>query len=72
MLRPMAVKSIPPGDVVIVLMFVAAAVAMAGIAVPPEDKGIAPAFTATAAVAAIVGGGEGVRNIVLLLGEIWV
>ncbi len=73
MLRPMAVKGIPPGDVAIVLAFAATAAAMATLGIPPGDKVIALAFAAIAATAlTFVGGGDGVRNIVALLGESWV
>ena len=73
MLRPMAVKGVPPGDAAIVLAFAMAAVAMAAIGIPPGDKGIALAFVAIAVVAStFVGGGDGVCNIVALLGESWV
>jgi hypothetical protein len=73
MLRPMAVKGVPPGDAAIVLAFAVAAVAMAAIGVPPGDKGIMLAFVATVvATATFVGGGDGVCNIVALLGESWV
>jgi hypothetical protein len=73
MLRPMAVKSIPLGDAAIVLAFAAAAAAMVAIGVPPGDKGIALAFAATAAVASMfVGRGDGVPNVLALLGESWV
>jgi hypothetical protein len=75
MLRPMAVKGVPPGDAAIVLTFaaaVAAAAAMAAIGVPPGDEEISLAFTATVAVGVIVGGGDGVPDIVALLGESWV
>jgi hypothetical protein len=73
MLRPMAVKGIPPGDVAIVLPFVAAAaVGMAEIGVPLGDKGIALAFAATAVAAAIVGGRDGVCNIAALIENSWV
>jgi hypothetical protein len=72
LLRPMAVKGILPGDAVIVLLFAAAAAAaMAAFGIPLGDKGIALAFASTAA-AAIVGGGDGVCNIVASLGESWV
>ncbi len=67
MLRPMAVRVLPPGDAAIVLAF-AAAVA---IGIPPGDEGIALAFSATAA-AAIVGGGDGFCDIIASLGEKWV
>jgi hypothetical protein len=73
MLRPMAVKGIPPGDAAIVLAFVAAAAAMAAIGVPPGDEGIELAFTAIAAAAStFVGGGGRVWDIVVLLKESWV
>jgi hypothetical protein len=72
MLRPMAVEGIPPGDAMIVLALAAAAAAMAAIAIPLGDEEIALAFAATVATAAIVGGGEGVRDIVALLGKSWV
>ncbi len=48
MLRPMAVKGVPPGDVAIVLTFAAAAVAMVAIFLLPGDEGIALAFVAIA------------------------
>jgi hypothetical protein len=73
MLRPMAVKGIPPGDMAIVLAFVAPAPAMVVIGVPPGDKGIALAFAAiAAATSTFVGGGDGVGNIIMSLGESWV
>jgi hypothetical protein len=72
MLRPMAVKGLPPIDVVIVLAFAAVAATMAAIVVLPGDKDITLAFMATAAAAAIIGGEEGVCNNVALLGESWV
>ncbi len=73
MLRPMAVKGVPLGDAAIVLAFAMAAAAMAAIGVPPGDEGIALAFAAIAAAAwTFVGGGDGVRDIVALLGESWV
>ncbi len=75
MLRPMAVKGVPPGDAGIVLVFgvaAAAAAAIAAIGIHPGDKGIALAFAATAAAVAIVGGGDRARDIVVLLGERWV
>ncbi len=73
MLRPMAVKGISPGDKAIFLAFAAAAVAMAAIGILQGDKGMALAFAATAVVTAtFVGGGDGVRDIVALLGESWV
>ncbi len=56
----------------IVLVFVAAAAAMVAISILPGDEGIALVFAVTVAVAAIVGGGVGVCNIVALLGESWV
>ncbi len=72
-LRPMAVKGVPPGDAAIVLAFVVAAAAMAAIGMLPEAKGVALAFTAIVVVAStFVGGGNGVRNILALLGESWV
>ncbi len=65
MLRSMAAMGIPPGDMVIVLVFAAAAAAMVAIGVPPKDKGIALAIVATAvAVATFVGGEVGVCAIV--------
>jgi hypothetical protein len=70
MLRPMAVKGVPPGDAAIALAFSAAAAAMVAIGVPLGDEGIALAFAAIAAAAlTFVGGGDGVRNIVASLGE---
>jgi hypothetical protein len=74
MLRPMAVKGVLPGDAAIVLAFAVAVVAaMEAVGIPPGgDKGIALAFAATAVAAVIVGGGDGVRDIVALLGESWV
>ncbi len=72
MLWSMAVKGVPPGDVVIVLVLAAGTVAMVAIAILPRDKGIALTFAATAAAVAIVGGGEGVCDIIALLGESWV
>ncbi len=73
MLRPMAVKRLPPGDVAIVLMFAAAAVAMVAIGIPLGDEGIALAFAAIlAAASTFVGGEDRVRNIVALLEESWV
>ena len=68
MLRHMAVKGVPPGDAAIVLTFATAVAAMAAIGIPPGDKGIALTFAATAVAATIVGRGEGVCNIVALLG----
>ena len=73
MLRPMAVKGIPPGDAAIVLVFATLAEAMVAIGVPPGDKGIALAFAAIlAAASTFVGGEDRVRNIVALLEESWV
>jgi hypothetical protein len=69
MLRPMAAMGVPPGDTAIVLMCVAAVAAMAVIDVLPRDEGTVFTFAATTAVAAIVGGGVGVCNIVVMLGE---
>ncbi len=66
-------KGIPPGDAAIVLAFAAVAVAMAAIGVLPGDEGITLAFVATAlATAMFIGGGDRVRDIVVLLGESWV
>ncbi len=73
MLRPMAVKGVPPGDLEIVLAFAVAAVAIAAIGVLPGDNGIALAFAATAAVTArFVGGGDGFCDILASLRESWV
>ena len=72
MLRPMAIKGVPPKDAVIVLAFAAEAAAMVAIIVLPGDKGIVLAFASTTVAAAIVGGGVGVCNIITLLGESWV
>jgi hypothetical protein len=73
MLRPMAVKGVLPGDAAIVLAFATAAAAMAAIGLPPGDEGILLAFVAIVAVALmLVGGGDGVCNIVASLGESWV
>jgi hypothetical protein len=73
MLRPMAVKGVPPGDAGIVLAFAAAVAAMAAIGIPPGDKGIALAFAASAVAASMfVGRGDGVCDIVASLGESWV
>ncbi len=72
MLKPMAAMGVPPGDVVIVPAFAAAAVVMAEIGVPPGDEGIAFMFAATAAVVAMatfVGGDVGVHAIV---GVAWI
>jgi hypothetical protein len=71
MLRPIAVKGVPPGDAGIVLALVMAtkAAVMAAIDVPLGDEGITLAFAETAAVAAIVGGGDGVCDILALLRE---
>jgi hypothetical protein len=71
MLRPMAVKGIPPGDAAIVLAFpaAAAAAAMTTINVLLGDTGITLAFVATVAAMAIVGGRDRVHNIVVLLGK---
>jgi hypothetical protein len=69
MLRPMAVKGVPPGNAAIVLAFAAmAAAAMAVIGIPPGDKGIAITFAATVVASAIVGGEDKVCNIIALLG----
>jgi hypothetical protein len=51
MLRSMAVKGVPPGDVAIVLAFAMAATAMAAIGVPPEGKEIMLAFAVIVAAA---------------------
>jgi hypothetical protein len=68
MLRPMAVKAVPLGDAVIVLAFAVAA-AMVAIDVLPGDKKIALAFAAIVVAALMfVGGGDGVCDIVALLG----
>jgi hypothetical protein len=73
MLRPMAVKGIPPGDAAIVLAFAMAAAAMAAIGIQPGDKGIPLAFVAIAVAASMfVGGRDKVRNILVLLGKSWV
>jgi hypothetical protein len=57
----------------IVLAFMAAAVMMVAIGVPPGDEEIALAFAAIAVAALMfVGGGDGVCNIVASLGESWV
>ncbi len=51
-LRPMAAMVVPPGKVVIALVFaVAAMAAMAETGVPPGDKVMVLGFTATAAAA---------------------
>ncbi len=69
----MAVKGILPGDVAIVLAFATAAAAMVVIGVPTGDEGIVLAFAAIVVVAlTLVGGGDGVCDIVALLGESWV
>ncbi len=66
MLRPVAVKGVPPGDTAIILVFAVLVVVMAAIGVPPGDEGIALAFVvAAAAVARFV-------DIVASLGESWV
>ncbi len=73
MLRPMAVKGVPPGDTAIVLAFAAAAAVMAAIGYLPGDEGILLAFAATAVAASMfVGRGDGVPNIVASLGDSWV
>ncbi len=73
MLRPMAVKGVPPEEVAIVLAFATAAAAMVAIGVPPGDKGVALAFRAIAVAAStFVGGGDGVCDIVASLGKSWV
>ncbi len=69
MLRPMAAMSIPQGDTVIVLVFVAVAAAMGAIGILLGDKGIALAFAATAAVAATFVGGE--VGVCSILGMAW-
>jgi hypothetical protein len=66
----MAVKGVPPEDGAIVLAFTAAA--MAAIGITRGDKGIMLAFAATAVATAIIRGGDGVCDIVALLGESWV
>ncbi len=72
-LRPMAVKGVPPGDAAIVIAFAVAAAVMVEIGVLPGDKGIALAFAATAVAASMfVGRGDGVRDIVASHGESWV
>ncbi len=46
---------------------------MSAIGIQPGDKGIPLAFVAIAVAASMfVGGGDGVRNIVVLIGESWV
>jgi hypothetical protein len=55
MLRPMAVKGIPPGDVAILLAFATVAAAMAAIGIPPRDNRIALAFAAIAVAASTLG-----------------
>ncbi len=77
MLRPMAATGIPPGDVVIALVFAeeAATAAIAVTGILPGEVVMALAFTAAAAAAAAVaasmfgGGGVGVYSIVATLRE---